>query len=74
MDIDFTAMIAALILKFPVAFYVVTGLAILIIIAQIYVFLTPRKDDDEWVAALEAKPIIGDLLRALVKFAPFKRK
>ena len=57
----------------PYATYVLMALGSLVVIASIYVKLTPNPKDDEFLAQLEAKPFIGDLLRALVRFSVVAR-
>lgn len=74
MNIDIENMLAAVVGKFPIVAYVLMVLGTIVVLAQVYVAMTPRKDDDAFVAKLESMPVIGHLLRALVKFAPFQRK
>ena len=54
--------------------YVLMALGVAVMAGQAYVLATPKKEDDAWLAKLEAKPIIGHLLRALRSFAPWKPK
>ena len=46
----------------------------MVVLGQAYVAITPSQDDDAWYAKLEAKPIIGALLKAIKSFAPIQRK
>lgn len=54
--------------------FVVMALGSLVVIGSSVVALTPNKDDDAKLDALLAKPIIGPLLKALIKFSPFVKK
>lgn len=46
----------------------------LVVAGQAYIAVTPSQDDDAWYAKIEAIPILGDLLKALAKFAVIQRK
>jgi hypothetical protein len=50
------------------------ALGALVVIGYTYVKATPTKEDDKWVERLESKPIIGLILKFLVKFSPVARK
>jgi len=54
--------------------WVLMGLGALVVAAQSYVLATPGTDDDNWLAGIEAKPIIGDILRFFKAFSPIQRK
>ena len=57
--------------------YAALGLALTgtaVVVAQAYVALTPTKSDDAWYAKVEALPVVGGFVRALVTFAPVQRK
>lgn len=54
--------------------YVLMGLGTLVVLAYAYVKVTPSQDDDAWFAKLEAMPVLGDLLKFLMKFSPVSRK
>lgn len=58
----------------PIVSYVLMALGGLVVLGATYVKLTPTQDDDAWFAKLEAIPILGTLLQALVAFSPFQRK
>jgi len=65
------AMLAGLHPSIPLVLAMLGGLVVL---GQAYVALTPSQDDDAWYAKLEAKPIIGGMLRSIKAFAPIQRK
>lgn len=46
----------------------------LVILGQVYVAITPGKEDDAWWAKIESKKMIGPLFKALKSFAPIQRK
>jgi hypothetical protein len=46
----------------------------LVVLGQAYVAMTPSESDDAWYAQLEAKPILGGILKAIKAFAPIQRK
>lgn len=58
----------------PMVGYVLMALGGLVVLGSAYVKITPTQDDDAWFAKLEAIPILGSLLQALVAFSPFQRK
>jgi len=58
----------------PVVHVVLVVLGSLVVLGGVYVKLTPTQSDDAWFAKLEAIPVLGALLRALVKFSPVARK
>lgn len=53
---------------------VLGALGALVVAGSTYVALTPTQDDDKWWAALEAKPVIGHVMKFLVRFSPIYRK
>jgi hypothetical protein len=46
----------------------------LVVLASLYVALTPSKDDDTWLSNLYKKPIIGHLLTYLAAFSFIEKK
>lgn len=53
---------------------VLGALGALVVAGSTYVALTPTQDDDKWWAALESKPVIGHIMKFLVRFSPIYRK
>lgn len=53
---------------------VLMGLGCLVVLGLAVVPLTPSKTDDEFLAKLQAKPIIGHLLKFLAAFSPIAKK
>ena len=74
MEFDIIGFIIGMILKFPVGMLVLSALGTLVVLGQTYIFLTPTQDDDAWYAKMEAIPLVGQILKALAKFAPIQRK
>jgi len=58
----------------PMAQMILVVVGSLVVAAQAYVAMTPSKDDDAWYAKVEAIPLLGDLVKAIVKFAVIQRK
>ena len=54
--------------------YLFMGLGVLVLGGQTYVLITPNKEDDAWLAKIEAMPVVGHLLRAFRAFAPWQKK
>lgn len=68
--------IVELILKFapqPVVL-VLALLGALVVLGAAYVKLTPSQSDDAWWSKLEAMPVLGVVLKVLVRFSPLARK
>lgn len=53
---------------------VLMALGSLVVLGLVVVPLTPSKSDDEFLAKLQAKPIVGHLLKFLVAFSPIAKK
>ena len=70
---DFYQLLTFLQTLSPYVQYVLMGLGTLVILAGVYVKLTPNTNDDAFLLSLEEKPIIGDLLKALMRFSPIER-
>jgi len=64
------SIIGSILAKYPV---VLSTLGSLVVIGHVYVSMTPSKSDDAWYAKLESMPIVGDLLKLLLKFSPISR-
>lgn len=60
--------------KVPVVGFVFMGLGALVILGQAYVAISPSKDDDAFLAKVEAIPVLGHILKALASFAPIQKK
>jgi hypothetical protein len=58
----------------PIAHLVLVILGSLVVLATIYVKLTPSVDDDAMLAKIEAMPVIGSLLNGLMAFSVIQRK
>ena len=58
----------------PAAKWTLAIVATLLTVAQVYIALSPSKDDDAWLAMIQKQPLVGPLLKGLSKFALFKRK
>lgn len=54
--------------------YVLAAMGAMVILGRAYVAMTPTKSDDEWLQQMEAKPVIGHVLKLLVYFSPVARK
>lgn len=72
MDMD--QLLLALVSAWPVAKYILMGLGVLVIAAQIIIPLTPSTSDDAAWAKIQAYPIVGSLLKAFLNFAPIHKK
>jgi len=70
MDMVLTWLVGA----WPVARPILVGLGSLVVVGTILVAATPTKADDEWLAKLEAVPMLGLLIKALQKFSVLTRK
>ena len=66
-------LVAELIAKYPVLLVVLTVLGLLVVLAQVIVFITPSKKDDELLAKIEANPIGKKLVNLFVSFAPIQK-
>ena len=71
---DIEQVLQALMAKSDIALYVLSGLGTLVVLGAAYVKLTPSKADDEKLAKIESLPVLGMLLKILVKFSPIARK
>jgi Na+-transporting NADH:ubiquinone oxidoreductase subunit NqrC len=58
----------------PIAHIVLLVLGSLVVVATVYVKLTPSLEDDAMLAKLEAMPVVGALLKALMSFSVIQRK
>lgn len=58
----------------PIVPVVLAALGALVVLGQAYVALTPSQSDDAFYAKLEAIPLLGAILKALVAFAPIQRR
>jgi len=74
MPFDWSAILDWLVLQAPVAGTVLMILGGLVVVGTLYVRLTPNLEDDAFLAKLEAMPILGDILKVIVRFSPFQRK
>lgn len=68
---DFGAIMEVLANMNPLVRLVFTILGVLVVAGQAIVLVTPTPADDNFMAKLEAIPILGGILKALKKFAPF---
>jgi len=71
---DLSALLAMVSGLHPVIYTILSVVGTLVILGQVYVALTPSPDDDNWVASLENKVLIGDILKAVRSFSPIQRK
>lgn len=58
----------------PVVNLVLVILGSLVVLASVYVKLTPSQDDDAWFAKMEAVPVLGDVIKFVLKFSVISRK
>lgn len=58
----------------PIAHLVLLVLGSLVVLATIYVKLTPSLEDDAILAKAEAMPIVGALIKGLIHFSVIQRK
>lgn len=65
--------LVALSAMWPGLGYILMALGLLVVVGRIYVSVTPSQEDDEWFARLEEIPVLGALLKILVKFSPVQR-
>lgn len=54
--------------------WILMALGGLVVGGYAYIKATPNQSDDQWLQSLESKPIIGFVLRLLVRLAPVQRK
>jgi len=71
---EWTLLLGYLAERHPIILIILIVLGTLVILAQIYIALTPTKKDDALYAKLESMPVAGALLKALSSFAPIQRK
>jgi len=71
---DFTAILSYLAVSFPIIGTVLIALGGLVVAGATVVAITPSKSDDKYLESLEAKPIIGPLLKAIKAFSPIQKK
>lgn len=71
---DIELILSGLASKSEIGLYVLSALGALVVLGGVYVKLTPSKKDDDALAKLEASPVLGLLLRVLVRFSPIARK
>lgn len=72
MDIESILMI--LMAKWPVVGFIVMILGVLVVAGQALVVLTPTKKDDIAWEKIKAIPVLGQLISAIVAFAPIQKK
>lgn len=58
----------------PVLVLALSLLGSLVVLGVTYVGLTPSKDDDAWLLALQDKPVIGIILKFLQACSPVEKK
>lgn len=58
----------------PLLVLILSLLGSLVVLGVAYVAMTPSKDDDAWLLALQEKPIIGHLLKFLQAFSIVQKK
>lgn len=71
---DLSALLSLLAGLHPLVPVVLSVLGSLVVAGQAYVAITPSPNDDNWLANLESKPLLGDFLRAVRAFAPIQKK
>jgi hypothetical protein len=71
---DMEVILQMIVAKVPVAGAVLMALGGLVVVAQVYIALSPSKDDDALLQKAEGVPVLGALLKALKSFAPIQRK
>jgi hypothetical protein len=71
---DLEQILNALVSQSDIVLYVLTALGTLVVLGTVYVKLTPTKKDDEQLSKLESSPVLGTILKILVKFSPISRK
>jgi len=71
---EFDAIAAMLIGKFPVVALVLQGMGALVVIGMMVVALTPNKEDDAMLEDMKKKGIVGKLLEFLAKWSPVQKK
>lgn len=54
--------------------YILMALGSMVVGGFAYIKITPTQDDDKWLQSLEQKPMVGFVLRLLVRLAPVQRK
>ena len=58
----------------PVLVLILSLLGALVVLGVTYVAMTPSKNDDAWLLALQEKPVIGHVLKFLQAFSPVQKK
>lgn len=58
----------------PIVPVIFAGLGMVVVAAQAFVALTPTPADDNFMAKIDAIPVLGAILRGLRKFAPIGKK
>lgn len=71
---DLSVILAWLSSLSPIVPIVLSILGSLLVIGTVYVALTPSQADDAWLAKVEAYPVIGTLIQALIKCSVIQRK
>jgi hypothetical protein len=71
---DFVAMAQFLVLKFPVLGMVFALLGLLVVAGQALVLITPSTADDAAWEKIKAMPVIGQIISAVIAFAPIQKK
>lgn len=74
MNMDVSAILTMLAVKFPIVALVLGVLGILVVAGQAIVVLTPSKSDDAAWEKIKAMPILGMLIAAIAEFAPIHKK
>lgn len=71
---EVTQILNFLVSKWPVAELVLQVLGALVVAGYVYVKVSASQSDDALLKKLEAMPLVGSLLKALMAFSPVQRK
>lgn len=71
---DFSFIFAWVVSVLPVAKVVLEILGGLVVVGQVVVMMTSSKSDDAYAESLLSMPIVGNLLKSLIAFAPIQKK
>lgn len=58
----------------PIVNLVLNILGTLVVLATVYVKLTPNKEDDAWFKKLESLPVVGPIIHTIMNFSYVQRK
>lgn len=72
--LDIGMIITMLSEKSAILFVILQCLGALVVVAAAYVQLTPSPKDNELLAKIEAMPVIGAILKTVIRFSPIERK